>query len=368
MRILSGRLPLMPGCILSVIIPVYNAAGFLPRCLDSLCGQTYSNLEMICVDDGSTDNSAAILDAYAAKDDRIKVIHQENAGVSAARNVGLAVASGDFVTFVDADDWLEPDAYEKVIAHMEEGVDMVCFGGVIDGEIEQRRRENMEAYACMNFNGTTQSYLGVMRTNVYVWNKIFRKSIIERYGIQFPIGIACGEDAAFYFCYASVAGMACYLQENVYHYVQQSGSAMAQFRKKSARGLDHLRVVEYVYDFYAKNGVLEKLQPVFDWIFASYYHLTQETTPEEMHSEVHRMAHALALRSGAIRNARHGMIRDLRKRTMGALERLFHWFADNRECYGIGGNAIYSITFEKERNVHRLLGRIVKIVTATELA
>lgn len=354
------------GPLLSVIIPVYNAACFLPRCLESIVNQTYRKLEIICVDDGSTDNSLTVLQEYAAKDARIKVIHQENDGVSAARNVGVAVATGEFVTFVDADDWLEQDAYGKILPCMEDGVDLVCFGGVIDGEIEQSRRENMEAYACMNFNGTTQSYLGVMRTNVYVWNKIFRKSIIEGYGIQFPVGIACGEDAAFYFCYASVAGMACYLQENVYHYVQQSGSAMAQFRKKSARGLDHLRVVEYVYDFYVKNGVQKKLQAVFDWIFASYYHLTLETTPEEMHSEVHRMAHTLALRSGAIRNARHGMIRDLRQRMMGALERLFHWFAANRECYGIGGSAIYSITFEKERNVHRLLGRVIKTVLDEE--
>jgi hypothetical protein len=197
--------------------------------------------------------------------------------------------------------------------------------------------------------------------------KVFRKSVIDAYHVQFPVGIACGEDAAFYFCYAAVSGMAYYLPEPFYHYVQQPGSAMAQFRKKSARGLDHLRVVEVVYDFYEKNGVQKKLQAVFDWIFASYYHLTLETTPEEMHPEVHRMAHALALRSCAIRNARHGMIRDLRQRMMGPLERLFHWSADNRECYGIGGSAIYSITFEKERNVHRLLGRIAKIVPVPEL-
>ena len=356
------------GPLLSVIVPVYNTAPWLRRCLDSICAQTYTNLEILCVNDGSTDNSAELLAEYAARDSRIKVIHQENAGVSVARNAGLDTATGEYVTFVDADDWLEPDAYGKILPCMEDGVDLVCFGGVIDGEIEQSRRENMEAYACMNFNGTTQSYLGVMRTNVYVWNKIFRKSIIEGYGIQFPVGIACGEDAAFYFCYASVAGLACYLQENVYHYVQQSGSAMAQFRKKSARGLDHLRVVEYVYDFYVKNGVQKKLQAVFDWIFASYYHLTLETTPEEMHPEVHRMAHALALRSGAIRNARHGMIRDLRQRMMGPLERLFHWYAANRECYGISGRAVCSITYEKNCRVYRLLGRVIRTEPVEEPA
>ena len=98
--------------VISIIVPVYNVAPFLSRCLDSLVGQTYENLEIICVDDGSTDGSAAILDACAAKDSRIKVIHQENAGVSVARNRGLDAATGEFVTFVDADDWLEPDADE----------------------------------------------------------------------------------------------------------------------------------------------------------------------------------------------------------------------------------------------------------------
>lgn len=94
-------------------MPVYNVARFLPRCLGSLIGQTYKELEIICVNDGSCDGSAAILDQYAAKDARIKVIHQENSGVSAARNRGIEAATGELITFVDADDWLEPDAYEK---------------------------------------------------------------------------------------------------------------------------------------------------------------------------------------------------------------------------------------------------------------
>lgn len=352
----------MQDPLLTVIVPVYNAAPWLRRCLESLIGQTYRNLEIICVNDGSTDGSAVILDEYAARDARITVLHQENAGVSAARNAGLAAATGELVTFVDSDDWMELDAYERVLPHMDEGVDQVCFGGLIDGAIESELRKNMEAYARVKYSGRMPIVQGIRNTNVYACMKVFRKPVIDAYHVQFPVGIACGEDAVFCFCYASIAGTAYHLQENVYHYVQQLGSAMAQFRKKSARGLDHLRVVEKVHEFYEENGLLKKMQPVFDWIFASYYHLTLETTPEEMHPEVHRMAHALALRSGAIRNARHGMIRDLRQRMMGPLERLFHWYADNRECYGIGGRTIYSITYEKNRIIHRLLGRVIKIV------
>ena len=119
--------------LLSVVVPVYNAAKFLPHCLDSLCGQTYRNLEIVCVNDGSTDDSLAVLKKYASRDTRIKVIRQENAGVSAARNRGLDAATGELVTFVDADDWLEPNTYETAVQAFCAGVDMVCFGCVVDG-------------------------------------------------------------------------------------------------------------------------------------------------------------------------------------------------------------------------------------------
>lgn len=100
---------------ISVIIPVYNVAAYLPRCLDSVVGQTYGNLEIILVDDGSTDGGGAICDSYAAEDGRITVIHQKNQGLSAARNTGLQYAAGEFVGFVDSDDWIEPDFYETLL-------------------------------------------------------------------------------------------------------------------------------------------------------------------------------------------------------------------------------------------------------------
>ena len=114
--------------LISVIVPVYNAAPWLRRCLDSICCQSYSNLEILCINDGSTDNSAVILDEYAAKDNRIRVITQQNAGLSAARNAGLENATGEWVTGVDADDYITPDVYEKAVACIAASVDMVAFG------------------------------------------------------------------------------------------------------------------------------------------------------------------------------------------------------------------------------------------------
>lgn len=101
--------------IVSVIVPVYKTEKFLAQCLDSICRQTYSGLEIILVDDGSPDNCPTICDEYAARDHRIKVIHKKNGGVSAARNKGLEEASGEYITFVDSDDWIEPEMYEKMM-------------------------------------------------------------------------------------------------------------------------------------------------------------------------------------------------------------------------------------------------------------
>ena len=117
---------------ISIIIPVYKVESYLCECLDSVIYQTYNNLEIILIDDGSPDNCGAICDEYAKKDSRIIVIHKENAGVSAARNDGLEMMTGDWFTFVDSDDWIEPDYCEKFIqfasAHQ---ADMIFSGGII---------------------------------------------------------------------------------------------------------------------------------------------------------------------------------------------------------------------------------------------
>ncbi|MBQ0126416.1 MAG: glycosyltransferase [Bacteroidales bacterium] len=114
--------------LISVIIPVYNVERYLPQCLDSILAQTYQVFEVICINDGSTDDSLQVLEEYAAKDSRIKVVSQTNAGLSAARNAGLSVASGDYVFFLDSDDWIEQNALE-ILASSIVGQDMICFNG-----------------------------------------------------------------------------------------------------------------------------------------------------------------------------------------------------------------------------------------------
>lgn len=117
---------------IAVIIPIYNTQEYLEECLDSVCGQTYRDLEIILVDDGATDESGAICDRYALRDDRVTVIHQKNRGKHIARYQGVLAANAEYTTFVDADDWLDLDAYEKIAACLECGYDAVMYGKVLE--------------------------------------------------------------------------------------------------------------------------------------------------------------------------------------------------------------------------------------------
>ncbi len=121
---------------ISIIVPVYKVEQYLPRCLDSLLSQTYKNLEIILIDDGSTDNSPSICDAYAGKDSRIRVIHKENGGLSNARNTGLDAAEGELIGFIDSDDYIENDMYEYLLSGMRK------FGFTLSAYQRQGRKDN----------------------------------------------------------------------------------------------------------------------------------------------------------------------------------------------------------------------------------
>lgn len=119
----------MQNGVISIIVPVYNVEFFLEECVQSILGQTYTNLEVILVNDGSTDKSGELCNDFAAKDNRIKVVHKENGGLSCARNAGLEIATGEYVGFVDADDWIESDMYERMYAKIAENGADICICG-----------------------------------------------------------------------------------------------------------------------------------------------------------------------------------------------------------------------------------------------
>lgn len=172
--------------IISVIVPVYNVETYLPECVESLLGQTYPHLEIILIDDGSTDGSGAICDEFAARDSRIRVIHQQNGGAAAAKNAGLRIATGTYLAFLDSDDKLVVDAYAHLLELMDShGADAVQGGfcnWYLDGEAEQFTFPGVQEY-------TAEQYLARYTTDWtsgLLWDKLFRRSLFD--GIYFVEG------------------------------------------------------------------------------------------------------------------------------------------------------------------------------------
>jgi glycosyltransferase involved in cell wall biosynthesis len=195
--------------IVSIIVPVYNVEKYLAQCLDSLIMQTLKNIEIILIDDGSTDNSGLICDEYAAKDKRFLVIHQKNKGVSAARNSGIQVASSKWITFIDSDDWIEPDMLEKAIDLAEKyNVDILQWNHYNNWPQKEKKQKpiqpetiicdgkeiNRFQLALLNPNGDSDVSGAAIRG---VWAKLYKSSLIKTNDLVFSEGNNQCEDLVF---------------------------------------------------------------------------------------------------------------------------------------------------------------------------
>lgn len=207
---------------ISVIVPVYNVAQYLPQCVDSILSQDYEDLEVILIDDGSTDASGEICDRYAAKDSRVRVIHQKNGGAAAAKNAGLRAASGDYLAFVDSDDYLEPGAYGFLMKTLSEtGADTVqgSFREVYRNSAEELhiQEETLEGYAyLLRFPKDFSCAL--------LWNKLYRRTIFE--GVFFEEGHKIDDE---YFTYQGFLQprKVVRLDRIVYNYRKRASSVMS---------------------------------------------------------------------------------------------------------------------------------------------
>lgn len=189
----------------SVIIPVYNTAEYLPRCLDSILNNTHKNLEIICVNDGSTDESAYILERYATEDTRIVVVNQTNAGVSAARNTGLDRATGEFVSFIDSDDWVHPQYFEALLfAQKITSADTVACRYKCVSSREDELAESIsycaEDVSCISLSEAIKG--GYLKR--LVWGRIYKRSCLK---VRFENGLGWGEDTVFNLCTLSINGL-----------------------------------------------------------------------------------------------------------------------------------------------------------------
>lgn len=208
---------------ISVIIPVYNTAPYLKRCLDSVLGSTYRNLEVICVNDGSTDESLSILEQYQALDDRVVVINQNNSGVSAARNTGMAKATGDFITFVDSDDWVHPQMFEMLRNAMGDDVIMaVCTNKQV------RHQEPMELLGAVppvrKYPSLRDAYHKDSSIIFCVWAHLYRTEILI--GMRFDETLTVLEDTFFNLMLAAKPGKCAFVEESLYLYFQRDASAI----------------------------------------------------------------------------------------------------------------------------------------------
>lgn len=171
--------------LISIIVPVYNVIDYVEKCLDSICRQSYTKLEIVVVDDGSTDGSAEICDAYAAKDNRIKVIHRENRGLSAARNDGLDVVTGELIGFVDSDDWIDPDMYEFLYQLLKGGgADISICSHYIEKPTKTKVKYASDAVLRLSSRDAIRLLVEDNIIRNFAWDKLYKRHLFD--GLRFP--------------------------------------------------------------------------------------------------------------------------------------------------------------------------------------
>ena len=205
---------------ISVIVPVYKVEKTLDKCVESIIGQTYKNLEIILVDDGSPDNCPAMCDGWAEKDSRIRVIHKENGGVSSARNAALDIATGDYIGFVDSDDWIEPEMYSSLIQKISESGKNIALCSYYAVEISGERNE----CRCVADKEVLDKddyfrFIVLGGDGGYIWNRLYDADILKE--VRFDEDIWYSEDLLFNFKAAQKSGGAAVLDSAEYNYFQK---------------------------------------------------------------------------------------------------------------------------------------------------
>lgn len=265
---------------LSMIVPVYNTQDYLRECLDSLVAQTWADIEIICVDDGSTDASAQILGEYGRLDERIQIIRQENRGLSAARNAGLKAASGEYVGFVDSDDVLERTACERLVHEIwGKEPDLIVFGAKTIPETALSQDSWLSsALSPGDVMLRGEELRAVMMQPgawPFVWRNCIRRSLLVSEGLLFDESVRYGEDTLFQMCLLPACSRISFISDRLYAYRKdRPGSLMEQLKQGvDRRAAFHVPLVERAADYWAKKGWMQRWGDVFlGWSleFAAY--------------------------------------------------------------------------------------------------
>jgi glycosyltransferase involved in cell wall biosynthesis len=339
----------------SMIVPIYNVEKYLRRCLDSLLAQTFRDIEIICVNDGSKDGCAVILDEYVDKDSRINVVHQVNGGLSAARNTGLAHATSPYVMFLDSDDEYHPEMCARMFDAIKSGDCDFARCGV---ELVRAKPDVCTAVNDSYFNlsiGDGFVSLSDSLTKMIdscVTNKIFRRDLIVKYNILFPINLI-HEDSCFYLKYAMVSNSAWILSAKLYRYILRDNGIMSQQGKLKKQALDYIRILDDIYAFMQRNGLWEKKAELFFKFYAYFFNIAYHSMPGEFKDECYDLALPLLNKIGE---------REIIEKTDGAyknaltsiLKRDYVYFG--RRYLGIGPLKLVKIVSKVSRFEVRLLG------------
>lgn len=330
--------------LVSIIVPVYNVGKFLEQCIESILNQKFSDFELILIDDGSTDGSGNLCDCFAKKDARVKVLHKENGGVVSARKEGISIACGKYISFVDGDDWIDPDMHLKMVSRMEEfncdmvmcavdhennnrpltsGATRIC----IEGGYFDRARIEKEVLPYMIYSGHFFTF-GIYPV---MWNKLYRREKIAKHILALDDSINIGEDAACVYPYIFETDSMYYISDTVlYHYrrshaqmtstydsrlfssfealhdfLEQSELAKSEYASQLnyyyayfikttvsnelAKGNDipfskKLRNIKTMTDFALRSGFLDKLDiGKMPFIHRSYFKLMKKNKPRLMY-------------------------------------------------------------------------------------
>ena len=280
---------------LSIIIPVYNVEKYFSTCLDSILQQSFTDFELLLIDDGSNDQSGKICEEYAQKDKRIHVIHQVNGGVSSARNIGLNMAIGDWIYFVDADDELLPNCLELLMSNIRKDVDLV--------EGRYLQVNNTKPDVMPSFNGEVtfyckSDYLYCLyryepkQYHGFLWNKIFRSSVIKNANLAFRQDIFFKEDGLFVIEYVcNMAQKVVYIQDLIYVYYRRATGMMRTYKRLiTTKSITHLKAVSTMYNtMLTQNPSLKTRFAAKDEICRSYLMLTSKNSDKELKMEMNRI-------------------------------------------------------------------------------
>ena len=225
----------MNNPLISVIIPVYNTEAYVEKCIRSVIGQTYKELEILIVDDGSTDSSGEICDRLATEDDRIRVFHQKNGGQASARNYALSVSRGEYIGYVDSDDWIAEDMYEVMLNTITQNDCDICVCGryAVEGDsIRPSFGSEVDSLTVMDRLEAVRRFLTYKSVDSSAWDKLWKRSVLE--DVEFPIGYIC-EDIPFVYNALTKANRVVHCAQSFYYCLHRQGSTSRS--KFSERGM-----------------------------------------------------------------------------------------------------------------------------------